>query len=202
MLGTLEQGSITVLQLILSFVWALGLVLVFFFQRTKDIRYYFSFGELIYGLRTSIRPLSFVIRLLLLLLYASVISAVHNDVLISQLAMALGGFLIVWPGFLHSDIHDPRFSDRRPLVYGLYVFFVVLCWLAGKSGYTIYSIASPLLQGYFQELPGRLTTFLLDGILFSVVGAVLYWLFRVSNKVVEIKVREQFGDEDSFDNGG
>ena len=201
MLDALEKGSATVLQLIFSFVWALGLALVFFFQRTKDIRYYFSFGELIYGLRTSIRPLSFVIRLFLLLLYASVISVVHSDVLISQLAMAFGGFLIVWPGFLHSDIHDPRFSDRRFLVYGSYIFFVAVCWFAGRSGYTIYSIVYPLLHGYFQELPGRVATLALDWIIFSALAAALYKLIKIADKVVEIKVREQFGDEDSFDNG-
>ena len=87
--------------IVMSFFFGVIFFIVFYIQKLKDPVYYFSFGELIYGIKTSIRFKAFLLRFAIIFIYGFLVSLIFSNVSITILSSFWGSFMIIWPGILN-----------------------------------------------------------------------------------------------------
>jgi hypothetical protein len=186
---------------------ALGVTILFLvmfrLQRALDRDYYFSLGELIYGIRASIAPLAFALRALLIFAFALVGFVVLRRTFPVYFGVGLGSFLIVWPGVVVPIAVEPLLYHRRKLVLFAYFMFVAFSLLLTRVAEFAYAALAPSLSLYAVTWrdPARLISFLGDKVVDSVgtvfVGFVLWWLVRFLKR--EIVLRSSEIEEDWVD---
>ena len=162
---------------------------MFFIQRYSGNVYYFGFGEIVYGFKTSIKPIAVIVKFLMIICFTFIIQFLFQNELLVLSGVFLGSFLIVWPAILNPENIDYRLHNRRKIVYLLYFCFILASVYAGYWGIKLTSILTPIIKGYFKQLftVNRIVPFLIDGIIFS--GLVV--LFNKFNSILnkEIKTR-------------
>lgn len=184
--------SFSLLDMLWIFVFGIIFILIFYFQRLRYPSYYFEFGEIIYGFRTNIKLLSFLIRILVIVGYGFFLSMVCKNSKIPILAATFGAFLIVWPGFFHHDIIYYQIPRKHILLYTSYVVFILLSASGAYLGYLIYCFIGPLFGKYWHGIfhTNRFFTLILNGVVFMVFVGVLRRITTLLDK--EIKFRKLF----------
>lgn len=181
--------SFTVYDLLKSLIIAFLYVGVFRVQAKIDPQNYFGFGELLYGLRVSIKPLAFLIKALIIFVF-SIFSfiIVKNDILV-MLGIGVGSFLLVWPGILYNNVLDYKLRKRRKLVITVYVIFIILSVVISWFGIIVSVFIKPLTIEYVKSFnnASHLYTLLMDGFLFSIFYYIGFRVLNILNKDIKTK---------------
>lgn len=182
-------------ELIYSFICALIFVMIFYIQRVRDPIYYFSFGEIILGIRTSISYKALFLRFIIIFAFGFIISLIFSSIFITCFSAFLGSFLIVWPAILNPASTDFRLRKKRRLVFLAYVLFVFsstfICYLA----FVLLLFIKPSIPIYFSafHIKNRLILFVGDYFLIAVILVVLKSIARILDR--EIKLQDKENDE-------
>ncbi|MBA1335661.1 MAG: hypothetical protein HPY66_1287 [Firmicutes bacterium] len=178
-----------IIELLISFFLAFAYVLMFYLQRIRDNVYYFGFGEVIYGLKTSIKPLAFFIKAFYIYTFAFFSYLFFRTEKVVILGVVLGSFLIVWPAILNPKFVDYRLADKRKTILLSYLLFVLLSAVVADFGVTSLILIKPMLQEYLNiwHDPFRLFVFLMDGIFFTVISCAFIKILKVLNREVRLK---------------
>lgn len=169
---------------------------MFFIQKYSGNVYYFGFGEIVYGFRTSLKPLAVILKFLMIICFTFIIQFFFRNELQILLGVFLGSFLIVWPAILNPEHIDYRLRNRRKVVYLIYFCFIIASIYAGYWGIKLNSILTPIIKGYFKQLftVNRIVPFIIDGVLFS--GLVVF--FTKLNSILNKEIKTRY-DEYDFD---
>lgn len=174
-----------IILLIISFIY----VIIFRIQAKVDPANYFGFGELFYGLRVSIKPLHFCIKAIIIFLF-SIISflTIKNDILV-MLGIGVGSFLLVWPGMLYDQNLHYKFKNRKKIVIIIYFIFIFLSIVISWLGIITLSYLKPMTIEYVKSFNfvSRLFAFIMDGLLFALLSKILFSMFKILKKDINLR---------------
>ena len=179
----------------MSFFFGVIFFIVFYIQKLKAPVYYFSFGELIYGIKTSIRLKAFLLRFTIIFIYGFLVSLIFSNVSITILSSFWGSFMIIWPGILNPYKVDSRLKDKTKLVILFYMLFIMSSALISFLGFLTFSYIRPLAKEYADSffVKNRFVLLLGDFIFSAVVMWIIKLLLRLFDK--EIKLMSHWKDE-------
>lgn len=181
--------SFTVCDLLKSLIIAFLYVGIFRVQAKIDPQNYFGFGDLLYGLRVSIKPLAFLIKALVVFVF-SIVSfiIVKNDILV-MLGIGVGSFLLVWPGILYNNVLDYNLRKRRKLVITVYVIFIILSVVISWFGIILSVFIKPLTIEYVKSFnnASHIYTLLMDSFFIFILCKIYFYMLNILNKDVSTK---------------
>lgn len=179
--------SYSMIEIFLIVIFGMLFVLLFYIQRYKYPIYYFNFGEIIYGIRTNIKPVAFIVRLLIILSYSFILSIFFKNCRVPVTATTFGAFLIVWPGFLHQDVIYSQVYRKRILLYFSYVIFILVALSGAFLGFQIFCLIEPLFKSYTVNILNidRLFTLVVDGIIFFILVFVFRGIVKILDKEIK-----------------
>lgn len=178
-------------ELLFCFICAIVFVLIFYVQRVRDPIYYFSFGEIILGIRTTISYKALFLRFIIIFAFGFIISIVFSSMFITCFSGFLGSFLIIWPAVLNPASTDFRLQKKRQFLFLAYVLFVFLCTLIGYLAFIFLSFIKPSILLYFSafHLKNRVILFVGDFIAAVFILVVIKSIAKILDK--EIKLRDE-----------
>lgn len=162
-MSNISSVSFSLCELIVSFLFAFVFILIFYVQKVRYPTYYFSFGELIYGIKTSIKLKAFLIRFIIIFIFGFILSLLFSSLFITCFSAFLGSFLIVWPAILNPNMIDYRLSNKRKLVILFYVLFVFSSVCIAYCGFLVSLCIKPAALEYFGYISGNGRSVILIG---------------------------------------
>lgn len=174
--------------LLLGCLYAFGFVGMFAIQRAMFPGSYFGSGEIILGLRTNMKPIALVVRVLMIVgfsILAYSLSGTHFPV---YYGASLGSFLIIWPAIIAPDaVTEPRLAHKRWLLYTIYVAFIVSTIAFTRLGIMLQPLLHSWSSSYVKAChePGWLIRFVGDTLVSSAALAFLALVMRKAGKEIE-----------------
>ena len=184
--------SFSIYELIYSFICGIIFVMIFYVQRVKDPIYYFSFGEIILGIRTSISYMALFLRFLIIFVFGFIVSLVFSSIFITCFSAFLGSFLIIWPALLNPESTDFRLRKKRGLILLAYVLFVFLSILISYLSSIFMSFIRPSILTYFSafHIENRLTLLVGDFVVTTVFIVVFKSIAKILNREIKLQNKE------------
>jgi hypothetical protein len=158
--------------------------LIFYIHRIIGRRYYFGFGELIYGYRTSISIMAFVFRAFLILVFGFVVAWIFSNPFVPCFSAFFGALLVIWPAILNPYETEFGYTKKKVLVVIAYIGFIIASVTIAWLGFMIFAYVKPAVWDALKDIFGesKWIVFLIGAILSIVLESFIRVVFRVVNK--------------------
>lgn len=181
------ESLFSIFDVLIAVLFAFIFVVVFRIQKLRYPVYYFGFGELVYGFKTSISLIAFLLKFLIILIFGFVVSLAFSSLFVTIFSASFGAFLIVWPAILNPSIVDSRLEEKRKLAFLFYVVFVIASGLIALFGYLVASFIRPTILEYGKSFlrNNRIVFLVID----TVIVALVLWLGKRLLKLADRRIK-------------
>lgn len=170
--------------LTMSVLFGFVFFLIFYIHRIIGKRYYFGFGELIYGFRTSISIMAFILRAFLILVFGFLITWIFSNPFVPCFSAFLGSLLIVWPAIINPYGTEFGYTKKKVLVVITYICFIIASVGISWLGFMIFTYVKPVVWDEVKNIFGgnRWIAFLIGGIISIVLESFIKVVLKLVNK--------------------
>ena len=178
--------------LIICFLVAIVLIIIFKLQRELTPSRYFSTGDIFEEIENSTSFKEIFLRFIIILSYGIILSYFISSQKIIILGMTFGSFLAVWPAFLSDSNIDERLLEKKLALRTFLFLHILLTFLLENLATFLYDLGKYIIFIYFGNFDiHRIIMLIGDSILWMILVMVVTFIYsklkNILNKKIKIK---------------